>query len=624
MSLLAAGPSCAFAAMDPWTFASTPDFLNIDIGDLNEYDGPVFNAPSGNTVNASWLNAIDALMAGLQASDPDFVAVAGDLVMARWFEDAFVDGVFGPRLGDPGYTQRNLATENARVVNASNFYYDAWKQHFTSRQLPWYAAIGDHELGDSNTWDDELARQTIETYRAQFADHFVAPLGAGVGLAAGSVLRGSPSGGPQAGTAYAVQHRNLLLVNIDPFTVEPDDFSVSVEVTGEQLAWLERTLAEADADPTVKHVIVQGHAPALQPVKARKSSELSIDGAEHSPFWQALQASSKLRMYLSGEVHDVTVSQDVEGGGAIQIAHGGIFGFSDVADISYLTAEVHEDAIDVELWILRYSATGPQLYQTGNPTTQLRADIEPHTRWRIGQLTINESSGATEYGNATGVFSSVTNLLPAQRLGTFRFNADGDPTGFRIDLAASDRDPQVTFTGFESVGARFLDTGALNFDRLPTSGWPDEVPNDPPDVTFDEDRYVGFSASAPQGAVIDPTAISLLYNRSGRGPNDGLLRVSGDGFVTFDEFELFVNDLGSNEDVRLELLLSAVPPSQSLEFRFCFKDDDPLSPAAVLRLDDVRLYGVVSAVPEPATWVIVTAAVALVLRRRSGQAAPPL
>jgi len=265
----------------PWTFVSTPDFVNVDVGDLNTYTGPPHGTPFGNSYNASWEHALGYFLDGIAAEDPDFVAVAGDLVMARWYKDAWKHGVFEQLFASEAERDAltTLMIEQNRVINASNFYYDALKQRFQDRLLPLYAAVGDHELGDNPSWDDLYGNQTVTTYRSQFAQHFVEPFTSSpsTSLAPDSTLYSQPAGGQQAETAYAIRHRNLLLITVDTFE-QREDGVVLRTIEDEQLDWLEQTIAAAEADPSIDHIIVQGHCPTLTPLAMRVSSGLTING----------------------------------------------------------------------------------------------------------------------------------------------------------------------------------------------------------------------------------------------------------------------------------------------------------------------------------------------------------
>jgi len=52
-----------------WTFVSMPDFLNVD----TDYPQP------------GWEAALDVILSGVKAEKPEFLLVAGDLVMGHWY-----------------------------------------------------------------------------------------------------------------------------------------------------------------------------------------------------------------------------------------------------------------------------------------------------------------------------------------------------------------------------------------------------------------------------------------------------------------------------------------------------------------------------------------------------------
>jgi len=62
-------------AHEAWTFVSMPAFLNVD----TTYPQP------------GWEGAIDYVLKAVKAEDPDFVLVAGDLVMGRWWTREKID-----------------------------------------------------------------------------------------------------------------------------------------------------------------------------------------------------------------------------------------------------------------------------------------------------------------------------------------------------------------------------------------------------------------------------------------------------------------------------------------------------------------------------------------------------
>ena len=629
-SILAACLSIT-AAAEPWTFVSAPDFLNVDVGDLTTLSATNGNNPSnasGNSTSASWESSIDTYLDAIAGESPDFVAVAGDLVMARWFQDAYFDGVFEQKFASQADRDANttVAIERRRIENATDFYYDAWLGRFDSRGLPTYVAVGDHELGDDPSWVDPFGRQTIETYRDRFGSHFVDPVVSGTPgngrLAAGSTLYSRPTSGQHAGTAYAIQHHNALLVTVDVFknsgaaTGNP----ISVTVADEQLAWLDATLRAAANDASIDHIIVQGHTPVLTPVNNRVSSSLTLDGGEDSDFWGLLQQHGA-DAYLAGEVHDITVTQDRAAPGLLQIAHGGILGFEQADTISYLVGTVDGPAITYDLKEIGVAVGGGQFYQPGNPTTRLKDNVTLDTATgfiSVGSITVDKSSGATRFANATGAFAAVLN--PA--LASYRFTGDA-----AADLTPSGQPAGVSFSDFTLVNVTQATSGEQNADRLATlNGW--SVSD-----TFEPGAYVGFTASADNpDQALDLKRLDFLVNRANGSAShrDGRLLISGDGGQTFLTFDLFddlitydgrVMSSEGNSTTRFNLDLTSLnlDPAAAFEFRFQFADTD--GQARTIRLDEVGLAANLVAVPEPGGFVSTGIGALILLRRRRDRSA---
>ena len=635
LCVLLATPFAALRA-ESWRFVSTPDLFNVDVGDLTRYDAD-YDGP--NSWNADWSAAVDGFFGALVDETPEFVAVAGDLVMARWFQDGTTDGVFGPKLGEDGYGTRDLATEEARVRAAAEFYFGEFRRFFEENGLTPYIATGDHELGDDYSWtsgnqtDDfgkTYGRETVPEHREVLAELFMDPLFADTpeGLAAESVTyNGRPAGGEQAGTAYAIRHRNLLLVSVDVFQQGDPSSAVAQTVTGEQLTWLEDTLAMASADPDIDHIVVQAHTPVLQPVDTRVSGNLKLAGGTGSAFWQALKTHG-VDLYLTGEVHDVTVSRE-SGGSPVQIAHGGILGFPNAVSrvggrgnfISYLVAEVSADRIDltikkIDLHFPNGSTTGKQdaglqFFQPGNPFTALVKEfslVNPGAPEVMGAVSLRKGPEGTEFAEPTGVFSGLPAETPGETLGRYRFDTTGDASGFTLDASVQAQPEGASFSLFgESVVGLFLD-GDLNQDHH-ASGDPENGEKWPGTdgggggSAFDPSKYVGFTVEADPGKLVEPEALAFQYNRGGgRAPTDGRVRVLADGEPVLTE--TFMTDESSiNTDVPALVDLSALGAARELEFRFQFKDQDTadgFTPS--MRLDNVELTGVVRDMTGLESW----------------------
>ena len=373
----------------PWKFVSIPDHLNADIGDVSglaTWDG------GSNSTNTWHENAIDFVLDAVAAEDPDFVLVAGDLVMGHWDKD--VDGreIFGP-VG----ARANMALA---INNAADVYYSAWKDRFAARGLVWHAAVGDHEIGDNNWLAGSNKSHLVPVWKTAFARHFT------LDAQGDNIYYERPVGTPYGDTAYAFVHKKMLVVTVDVWYQENPDVSIAVTgsvtsaVTGGQLTWLENVLTDVESNYTIDHIIVQGHTPVLAPVRWQNSSNLTMPGHETTQFWQTM-VDYGVDLYLAGEVHDMTASN---WGGVEQVAHGGIMGFA--PNMNYLVVTVYEDKMELELkWIDMTYHTGTRLWQTGSNRPREAYTVDEGTGFRAaGTLTIDKSLGTTEYKNRTGFF----------------------------------------------------------------------------------------------------------------------------------------------------------------------------------------------------------------------------
>ncbi len=337
--------ACASSGQDagPWRFVSIPDFLNVDVA----YPEP------------KWEDALGYVLEAIRAEKPDFVLVAGDLVMGRWCD--------GPD----------------QIEHLAHLYYGAWTRRMRDHGLTFYTAIGDHEVGD-NPWPPAKAK-LVPHFKKAFRDHLKMPLNGPPGF---------------KGTAWWRLHKGTLLVAVDVFTPDPGK-GIRTTVAGEQLAWLERTLADhSDAD----HVVVMGHTPIVAPVRARASSRLMLEGGRRSPLWQTL-AKHGADLYLCGEVHTITCTQ---ADGVEQIAHGSLFGY--VNTVNYLVATVWPTRMDLELKRLPIVCEGGRMYQEGRNRPRETVRITPEAKaqgfQRVGTLVIDKTGGARRFLDATGEFAN--------------------------------------------------------------------------------------------------------------------------------------------------------------------------------------------------------------------------
>ena len=480
-------PSTVLAT--PWTFVSTPDFLNADVMDMTGL-GTNPNPALYNSINASWESAMSQYLTQIASENPDFVMVAGDLSMQRWTLDAYNEGVFGPKVGTPAYPVLDQATEIARVELASDTMYSQYNARFASHGLNTvYAAVGDHELGDDEMWVDNnpdrvpdeanflpISRGNIPTLRDKFNEYFVQP-----NVTAGKIYS-QPASGQHSGSAYAVKHNNVMMITVDVFKQNNTDGDVDATIDGEQLNWLNQTLADAENDPTIDHVIVQGHTPVLGngTLPARNSSKLYLDDGENSAFWNALSAG-KADLYFAGEVHDVSVRQQ-DTDPLLQVVHGAAWGFTGIPTINYLVGTVDGDTLTLEIKSTTLTASGNPLYQASN-VTGVRESVVLGSTWStLGTVTIDNSGAVPGYSNQTGVFSSIQN--PPQP----------EPPAVPLDPAGVSgmqlwlKDASINFNpGAGSFDAQWVDSSGqanhlVSYAGRPTTGSNAASNNDPADT----------------------------------------------------------------------------------------------------------------------------------------------
>lgn len=283
------GRNLVGAPPETWRFVSIPDFLNRD----STYPHPGFE------------DALSFILDAIRAEKPEFVLVAGDLVNGRW-----------PDLLHP--------TREAIISSAAK-YYTAWKSRMEAHGLRYYAALGDHEIGD-NPWPEDKA-VLVPLCKRMFREHLSMP------------LNGPPG---HLGTAYWFTHRDVLIVAVDVFHPgdDPKNGRIVEDISAEQMEWLKDCLRQRGSQ---KHCFVMGHTPVLGPVRKLYSSGLMLRGGGDSEFWRVL-AEHRVDAYLAGEVHAITCS---EKDGVEQIAHGSLIGWAPT--VNYLVVEISPKGLTLEL-----------------------------------------------------------------------------------------------------------------------------------------------------------------------------------------------------------------------------------------------------------------------------------
>lgn len=343
VGLVSAASGPAAAGEPVFTFVSTGDFFNGDVGDLRglpRWDGGL------NSINASWEAAIDTCLGAVAAHKPDAVFVAGDLVEGRWNEDTEDRRLFGrvSQRTDP----TSLAQCRRAITTAGGVYYGFYKDLFASRGLRLLPALGDHEILDdrgthdvNNRWspsghlvegpnrgEPDNRYHLVPHCKDVWARHFTrTPAG-------GARFANRPVGTASEHTAYAVNlGTRLTLITVDVFTRTSK--GVHLGVHGGQLTWLRRTILAAKRAGRI--VIVQGHIPIMRPYRSIASGDLHVAEGRESAFYKVLDECGA-DFYFSGEVHDTTLIQ--RGATApVQISHGCIFRYG----FNYLVGNVYAD-----------------------------------------------------------------------------------------------------------------------------------------------------------------------------------------------------------------------------------------------------------------------------------------
>ncbi len=330
-----------------WTFVSMPDFLNVD----TTYPQP------------GWEETLSYVLKAVKAENPDFVLVAGDLVMGRWRSEE-------------------------EIEKYAAIYYPDWIQRMNDHGLKYYTAVGDHELGD-NPWPMPRAK-LVPVFKRAFRDYMKMPLN-----------------GPDhmKGTAFHFQHKNTLFVSVDVFEKgKGRQGDIVAQVTGKQLEWLNETFAAHDS---VDHVVVMGHTPILGPVRKWSSSGLMLDKGRQSPVWQSM-AKHSVDLYLCGEVHAITCT---EKDGVQQVAHGGLFGYN--SRVNYMVVKVSPEKIELELKELDIVCKGEKLWQVGQNRPKESVTITEQIQKRgyvgVGKMTIDKSGDKKGTRDKTGYFDETNN-----------------------------------------------------------------------------------------------------------------------------------------------------------------------------------------------------------------------
>ena len=330
-----------------WTIVSIPDFLNVDC------DYP----------QKGWEDALSYILNSIKSENPEFLLVAGDLVMGHW--------------------DSKLWNDADTIKKYSRRYYSNWINRMNDHNLKFYTSLGDHDIGD-DAWRDAKKYKAVGLYKKAFSDNLK-----------------MPQNGPDnmKGTAFWWLNKNVLFISVDVFEEGQSELGfIKIGVTGDQLKWVQTVL---DSNPDVDHRILLGHVPVLGPVRQWSSSGLNIKEGRESDFWQLMKKYG-VDAYLCGEVHAITCT---ERDGIMQIAHGGLIGYN--TRINYLVIKFTKEKIEMELKEIDLMPHGEFLWQTKNNRPLEFVTISDSSKTRgfntVGTLTIDKT-GNKEFKNRQGYF----------------------------------------------------------------------------------------------------------------------------------------------------------------------------------------------------------------------------
>ncbi|MCG8450630.1 MAG: hypothetical protein MI725_13760 [Pirellulales bacterium] len=415
-------------AQTPWTFVSSPDLFNSDIGDLSggtdaavaaEFDASYAanlvqaanwnNVTHANSVTAKMAETYNELLAEMHTNaggNPQAFLVAGDLLNGRWPNNA-------TKLID-NFTLNGSGTRAQAIDNAGDVYYSWYRELFRQNGFNTViGAIGDHDIGDNDWRMNANKKNDVDNMKIAFGRNMVDPLNLPL------TWNGVDSTAPENGVSqydegsFIKQINNVLFVTVDVFkyngngpNLHPQYGVVTPTVDGTHLVWVDSVLTAADADPTVDHVILQGHTPVFRGTRKIASSGMMLDDRDDSAFWQTLQAHShqnggKVRMWYGGEVHATTAAKDPNSD-IVQLVHGNPPLGS--GDTNYVVFEVNGDVITANHYDVDLQGGGGNYWQVSQGLSGGVGGMTPGVL--TGTMTIDVSGAQTTY-QTSGVLDFI-------------------------------------------------------------------------------------------------------------------------------------------------------------------------------------------------------------------------
>ena len=256
-----------------WSFVSIADLANKDRLGKQQKD------------------KVNKILDSIQNKNPDFVLVPGDMIMGRFWALPWLS-----------------------VEDGTDKFYTRWKKRFEKRNLKYYTAVGDHELGDLPYIEDMFLTGLVPEYKKGYQRNFDYPQNGAKNL---------------KDLTYYFVHQNALFITVQTFN--RDGMQIHNNLSKQQLNWFRTVLEENHK--SVDHIIVQGHAPVLPVDGGHATGHITLNGNDSSAFWQ-LMATYNVDLYLCGEHHTTDIQ---EKNGITQIVHGVWVGKS---PISYVNVKI--------------------------------------------------------------------------------------------------------------------------------------------------------------------------------------------------------------------------------------------------------------------------------------------
>ena len=205
-----------------------------------------------------------------------------------------------------------------------------------------------------------------------------------------------------------------------------------------------------------------------------------------------------------------------------------------------------------------------------------------------GQASRIQNNGSATGGSVnTELAGKITSSRPAQRIGSYAFDSQQLPGG-EWKTSPEARVVGGTDVLFDDFVYHGVVPGSAeypaNLNRWSFKTWR-------PNYQV-ENLYVGFKVRSEPGQQLQLNRLSLQLLRGGGNkfpelaPQDGLVRISTDGFKTFHRFILMDKETLVLESKYVSVDLSSVPAAPEYELRFLFRGK---SENRAIRLDEVTL-----------------------------------